>query len=281
LNLNAFKAVVIGTKRSIRGWRIWLGIYVFNLIFAVILALPFVGIFSRNISRSLAGRDLLNSFSYKWFESFLSTNGGFFNSVFPQLVFVFVIYVFVDVFFAGGLYSIFSGEAKTRFGELLAEGSAYFFPVLMVTIMECTLLVIAYFGTSHWLRITDRWLLAVVLFMIINLLSDFVRAAVVIDDDGFWTKAKRGFEFVVHHPVSTTGIYLCCLLIGGAIIGLYFLFYATNDSTTALGVVIEIVVAQIFILLRILSKLIFYAGEAALYKENQIEVIKVKLEMLE
>lgn len=40
-------------------------------------------------------------------------------------------------------------------------------------------------------------------------------------------------------------------------------------------------IGQAFVLLRIFSKLIFYAAEAALYKEHQIEIITAKPEMLE
>ncbi|MFZ1081920.1 MAG: hypothetical protein WAO19_08340 [Candidatus Kryptoniota bacterium] len=287
MNTGAFKAVIIGIKRSIRNWRLWIGVYGFNIVFAAVLTLPVAAIFAKDVSRRLAGKDLMNGFNYKWYVDFINVNGGLFKSLLPQMVFVLALYFFIESFFAGGFYSTFSSKGRIKFGEFLAKGSTHFFPLFAVTTMEVTLLFLAYIGINFELStrpfISDTWylLFAAAPFIVINLFSDFVRAAVVIDNDNFWQKVTRGLSFTVLHPLSTTGVYLSGMLIVVAVIALYFLFDFVNDSTTSTGVFIEVVVAQIFILLRIFSKLIFYAGEATLYKENQIEVIKVKPEMLE
>ena len=281
MNVGTVKAISIGAKRSIKCWRILAGVYIFNLVFAAVMALPFAGLLAKDISRSLAGRELLGGFSEKWCVSFLAANGEFIGSLFPQLILVAVMFVLVEIFFAGGLYSVLSREDKFKFAEFASTGSAKFLPVLAVTVIEALLLVFTYFGVGVNNRAFDFRLLAVVIFVLIGFVADFVKAAVVIDHDGFWTKAKHGIEFILRHPVSTFGLYLCCLSISAAVVSLYILFYGVNDSTTAVGVLNEMVASHIIILLRIFSRVIFYAGEAALYKENQIEVIKVKLEMLE
>ncbi len=45
--------------------------------------------------------------------------------------------------------------------------------------------------------------------------------------------------------------------------------YAVDEA----GILAELTVGQIFVLLRIFSKVIFYSGEAALYKDINIKVI--------
>jgi hypothetical protein len=137
--------------------------------------------------------------------------------------------------------------------------------------------------TDYTVLRAELWRYGIVafLFIVINLLSDFVRAAVVIDDDNFVSKIKRGIGFAPRHPLSVLGVYLCCMLISAAVIVFYYFSNFGNQAVTRGGVLLEIVVGQIVILLRVFSKLVFYAGEAVLYKENQIEVIKVKPEMLE
>jgi len=281
LNTGALNALKTGIERSIRNWRLWIAVYVFNLAFAAILTLPFAEILARDISRSLVGRELLTGFNYRWFVDFVTINGEFFRNLLPQIIFLFAAYLIMEIFFAGGFYSSSCGKAEMKFGDFLAKGSIYFFPIFVVTAIECAVLFLLYLTFRYQLSVTTYQLSAMVLFVVTNLLSDFVRAAVVVDDDRFWRKVKRGLNFTVKHPISTVGVYLCCLSISSLTVALYLAFHSINDSTTAAGVLAEIIVAQIFILLRIFSKVIFYAGEAVLYKENQIEVIKVKLEMLE
>ncbi len=268
-------------KKSILNWRLWIGVYGINFIFAAILTLPIAATLTNDVSRSLAGRDLMNGFNYKWGAEFANANGEFLKSLLPQMVFVLTVYVLIEVFFAGGFYSTFSGKARTNFGEFLAKGSTYFFTLLFITIIEIALLFSVYIGVRPEISFFGYRLFAVALFLIISLFSDFIRAAVVIDHDNFWNKIKHGAGFTVLHPLSTMGVYLGGTSISAVVIALYSLFYFVNDSTTGTGVFVEIAAAQVFIVLRIFSKLIFYAGEAILYKENQIEVINVKPEMLE
>ena len=81
MNIGAFEAVKIGIKRTTANWRLWLLAYVFNIIFAAVLTLPFISIFAKDIAGSLAGRDLLNGFNNRWFGDFLGVNGEFFKSL--------------------------------------------------------------------------------------------------------------------------------------------------------------------------------------------------------
>ena len=223
----------------------------------------------------------MNGFSLRWYTSFLSANGEFLRSLIPQAVFILAIYALVEIFFAGGFYSSFSRKNKVKFGEFLSGGSLSFIPLLFVAVMEIGILFLLCEGIDRQFSETGYRVFAGVIFFIVSLFSDFVRAAVVIDEDRFWNKVKRGMSFTVRHPLATIGIYLCCMSISVVMAILFYGFHMIDDSASAVGVFLEIIVAQIFVLLRIFSRLIFYAGEAVLYKENQIEIIEVKPEMLE
>ena len=299
MNIGAGEAIRIGIGRSFKNWRLGLLIYAVNILFAAVLALPIATIFTSDISARLVGADLLKGFSYRWYVEFVHANGAFFDSLFPQIALIFSVYILVEVLFAGGFYSAFSGKERVKLKDFFAKGSSFFFPLLVVTLIEVLLLYLLYRINTSWASASERgardvlvdyfvlraelWRYGIVavVFMIINLLSDFIRAAVTIDDEDFWGKFRRGFAFTVRHPLSTLGVYLGGTFISAAIIGLFFFFNFQNEAANENGILLEITVNQIFILLRIFSKLIFYAGEATLYKENQIEVIKVKPEMLE
>jgi hypothetical protein len=273
--------MAIGITRPIKNWHLWTAVYLVNFMFAALLTLPFAGILSKDISTSLVGRDLMGGLNLRWYTSFLQANGQILNFLLPQMVFVFAIYMVMEIFFAGGFYSSFSRKGKVRLGTFLSDGAAHFFPLLFVAIVEIAVLFLFIEGIGAQLSDAVHQTIAVLIFGAVCFFSDFVKAAIVIDDDGFWRKMQRGLTFIVQHPFSTVGVYLFCLLINVVIVFLYFVFQLVNDSTSVTGVLIEIIFTQIFVLLRIFSRLIFYGSEAALYKENQIEVIKVKPEMLE
>ena len=298
-NVSAREAFGIGIGRAVKSWRLLLLLYAFNFFLAAILSLPIATVFSGDVSRSLAGNNLLEGFSYRWYVEFVHANAPIFDSLLPQMILVFILYVLVEIFFAGGFYSAFSIKRRTKPGEFIAKGAASFFPLLAVTVVETGVLFLLYEGSLLWASVNEhasrsmpsvyavfraelwRYGIVIVLFMLVNLISDFIRTAVTLDNDDFWSKIERGFNFTVKHPLATLGVYLGCSLISLSIIGLALLFNFNIHATSEGTILAEIGIGQIFILLRIFSKLIFYASEAVLYKEDQIEVIKVKAEMLE
>ncbi len=299
MNVGAIKAIWVGNGRAIRNWRLWILFYILNFFFATVLALPITAVLTKDISRSVAGSDLLKGFNYRWYVEFVHANGAYFDSLVPQIVLLLVLYILMEVFLAGGFYSVFAGSARVKASAFFSTGASKFFPLLSVTLAEVVLLFLLYKGDALWAAanrtaaakaLTDYrvlhaevWRYAVVaaLFVVINMLSDFARVAVTIDDDTFLSKIRRGIVFALRHPLSSIGVYVGGTIISAAVIALFFLVNTNIHSVNEDSILLEIVVGQIFILLRIYSKLIFYAGEAALYKENQIEVINVKMEMLE
>ncbi len=299
MNIGAFKAILVGIGRTSRNWRLIGLFYAVNFLFAAVLTLPFATVFAKDIIRSRVGSDLLSGFSYRWYVEFAHANGAFFNSLFPQVIVLLVLYVLVETFLAGGFFVAFSSGNRAKTGSFFSNCGSNFFPLLIVTILEILLLFLLYKGNEIWASrgedaartmLTDiqvfhaelfRFAGVAVLFIVINLVSDYVKAAVAIDDDSFMSKVRRGAFFALRHPVSSAGVYLSAAVLSAAVIAMYMFAHSKVHPAGEVGVLLEIAVAQIFILLRIFSKLIFYAGEAAFYKENQIEVISVKLEMLE
>lgn len=299
MNIGAPKAVWIGAGRVLRNWRLWAMFYFLNLVFAAVLTLPFAAVFTKDISGSLAGSDLLRGFSYRWYVAFVHANGTYFDSLVPQVFLLFALYVVMEAFLAGGFYSAYSSGSRRKGSSFFSASASSFFPILTVTIAEVALLFLLCRGDAAWASggadvarkaLTDYrvfhaaiWRYAVVaaIFLVVNILSDFVKAAVSIDDDTFTGKLRRGFSFVVKHPFSSIGVYLSGTVLSGAIIASYFVIGMNSHAVDEAGILAELTIGQIFVLLRIFSKLIFYAGEAALYKESQIEVIEVKPEMLE
>ncbi len=299
MNVGAARAFRMGSVRAFRNWRLWLVFYLINFVFAAILTIPIASLVSRDLSNRLVGQELLSGFCYRWYVEFAHGNAPFFSALLPQIVFLIVLYILVDVFLAGGFFTSFAASEKVKIGVFLSNGSTKFFDILLVTLIEVALLMGLYKlnslfdligGTAsnrivatHGLWRVGFWRYAVllVLFGVINILSDFSKAAMALDDDTFLSKLTRGVTFVIRHPLSTGGVYIGATILSTAVIAAAFLPARFVPSSGEAGILVEVAAGQIIVLLRIFSKLIFYAGEAVLYKENQIEVIKVKPEMLE
>jgi len=273
LNIGSFEAVKVGIGRSVKNWRLVILVYIINIFFAAVLAIPIASMFARDVSNSLAGSNLLdgfNSTAVRWYVEFINANKTFFSSLLPQIAMIFLLYIALEVFLAGGFYSVFSTKERLKLRDFISKGSSYFFPLLVVTIMEVALLGLVYLGNSLWVSAdkdaagialadymvlrAELWRYGIVLFVsvIVFLLADFIRAAVVIDNDDFWSKVKRGLSFAGRHPLATSGVYLSGISISAAVIALFFLFRFWSENRTGIEVAIEIVVSQLIILFRIL-----------------------------
>jgi len=299
VDFGAREALKTGTVRAARNWRLLFIFYAFNFLAAAVMALPFATVFARDVSRSLAGSDLLRGFSYRWYVEFVHANSTYFGALLPQILVLATLYILAEVFMAGGFYWSLSGKSAVKPREFFAKSTSLFFPLMLATLIEIALLVILYEANQFWAAadrhaaqaaIMERLILhaelwrygiVAVVFLTINLFADFARAAVSIDGDDFWPKMKRGCGFVVKHPLSALAVYLGATLLSVVVVASFVLFRFGVHGDTLAAVFGEIAASQIFILFRIFAKLIFYSAEACLYKENQIEVIKVKPEMLE
>ncbi len=299
MNIGAPKALFLGTGRALKNWKLAFVLYALNFLFAAVLALPFATVFMKNVSKSLVGSSLLSGFSYRWYVEFIHADGAYFSSLIPQVILLFATYIVMEAFLAGGFFKTFAAGGKAKMAAFFSQGASNFFPILLVTLTEVILLFLLYEFNAIWaaanretarMAVTDyqvfhtalwRYAAVAMIFFIVSLVTDFVRAAVAIDDETFAGKVVRGLSFVMKHPLSSVGVYGGASIFSAAVITGWFYLNSAIRVVDMNGIVLEIAVGQIFVLLRIFSKLIFYAGEAALYKENQIEVIKVKPEMLE
>ena len=296
MNTGAARAIFLGIKRAVGNWRIAVLLYFINFILAAVLAAPIVSILSGSVSKSLVGDQLVSGFSYRWYVEFLNSNLGFFKALVPQVAIVAALFLLVEMLFAGGLYPALTTDTRTKVKEIFSKGATNFFPVLLVTICQAALLAGLYELNTFWtssgslgsyggtaLSSMDyiRYVVVGILFMAICIVSDFSRAAVTIEEGNFAERFARGLSFPADHPLSSIGVFLGCAAISMLVIALLLVLDTGFIATSAQAVIVRIIVGQAIVLLRIFAKLIFYGGEAALYKEKQIEVITVKPEMLE
>ena len=85
----------------------------------------------------------------------------------------------------------------------------------------------------------------------------------------------RGIGFVFRHPLKTMGLYYVLVVLGALLLGLYAsMAPGANQSTTA-AVVWAFVIGQIALVVKLMLRLWFYAGQMALYEDVTVAPVEV------
>jgi hypothetical protein len=78
--------------------------------------------------------------------------------------------------------------------------------------------------------------------------------------------AGQGFRFILTHPAKTFGLYLALGIAALAFLGLYTLIAPGAKQASAMGVIAAFAVGQIFLIVKLVTRLTFFGGQMALYE---------------
>ncbi|MCO6493164.1 MAG: hypothetical protein J5I98_32390 [Phaeodactylibacter sp.] len=101
-----------GWKAVFRNSRMWLALYLFNLLLALLAALPFSGYLGSTVGQSLAAEGRPGGFDYTLFNDFLREYGQGLAPVLDTALGFLLLYLLLSVFLMGGILLVF-----LRFGE--------------------------------------------------------------------------------------------------------------------------------------------------------------------
>ena len=100
-------AYVQGWWETFRKIRMWILLYVLNIIFALVAAIPLFNILEEKASRSISIEKLLPGFDYQVVQDFLNQYGDMFTVVFNQSQILFILYFIFMIFLTGGILAVF------------------------------------------------------------------------------------------------------------------------------------------------------------------------------
>ena len=288
--MKTINAYIKGLKRTITSFKMITVIYTITLLLAMMITFPFRSSLKKMVGHSLLPEDLLYNFNFTIFEDLIRNYG---DSVMPFIQIMFwvgIVYLIFTVFFSGGILNIFHYE-KNRFSmQAFFEGAGKyflrFFRLLILTfLLNIIIAIVVYFPLSLVLSgysetATEKTVFFIVLFgIVIHLLlvilsliiSDYAKIKIVVDDTNkvfktFWESIK----FTFNHLVSTYILYILLLLFPTALIVIYYFVEKPINMDSIRIILIMFFIQQIFIWLRIFSKVWFLRSELYLYK-NFIE----------
>jgi len=285
--MGIFKAFKNGFLLTGRKGRLVAYLWVVNILFALLLAIPYFQLFSSGLSRSLMGDRILSKINFLWLGDVINqtmTSGGVLNSgtVFPIILF-FLLYIFLN----GGIVGrLVDAESPATLRTFFGDCGAYFwrfFKLFLISIPVYLLVlgvingltsVIANVFTegagTQWPELIARNVRVLVFllsFSLVNMLMDYAKIGIVVRGESSVLKEWwRSVKFVKRHFWRTWGLYLFL----GILLLLVFLVYVEIErfipGKSMLLIFLLFIWQQVFVLAKLWFKLNFFASEIQMYR---------------
>lgn len=156
----------------------------------------------------------------------------------------------VSLLFYGGAFALY--KSLGRVNKLWSEGSVAS--------------PLVYWG---WFRAA----VCLVLFGFVNLVFDYARVRMVVDDQRSAVRsAVAAFRFVLRHLRSTAGLYTAVCVIAALVMGAFLAFSHLAQTSASLAL-LWLLVGQMMVIAKIWSRLLFCSTACALYGELKPPVV--------
>lgn len=278
-----------------RKFGMWLLLFLFNFIFAVVAAFPLYNLVDSKLSNSKAIEKLLPGLDFTIFQDFMNQFGRAVIVIMNQSVFLTVLYLLFSIFLTGGILEVFKwSKERFSFRTFWSGCTYYFWRLLRLTIYFLIIhglflslfigLVQAILGnpadwdTEVFMYDTLKIAIPIYLFFasIFFMIHDYAKIHIVHQDKGFlMVPFWQSFGLVFKNFFPTFFLYLLNLLTFIGILAAY-LFLNPSATETTEAITLSFAIGQAFIFARIGTKLL-NLGSATLLYQN----IMVKHEIIE
>ncbi len=293
-----FKNIIVKAARLVYpNFKFVILLWLTNFAFAVALSLPIYSLLQDNLGRSVLGDRLYLQFDFLWliqFEKIYEKS----LSVVPFTLFsVAGIYIFIQLFYLGGLLSVFTNTKKNHMVDFFYGGVKYFYRFVKIGIISFILYFLAlnvdsllnYFikesfsnyPSSYYEFLLQfiRYLLFLLWLGIISIISDYSKITTVVkDQDKIYKSIIYAILFIKDNFSKVLALFLILfifLVVGGII---YNLSEGYIPRTPFYFIILTFILQQFLIIFRVLIRMLVYSSEVNLYTELSAEVIYSKAE---
>jgi hypothetical protein len=262
-----------------------------NILFGVILSLPIYYILEDNLIHSSYSQKLSFGFDYIWYLQFMELYKTTIGEI-PYMIYGTVgVYILIQVFFIGGLISVFNIPKKNHYVDFFYGGVRYWYRFTKVMLISLIFYAIAflindYLGQlvqllfSDSARLTDfilrgsRYILLIFLIGIVSIISDYTKVALAIkDNEKVWMEIINIIKFLMKNFYQVFVIFfiIACFGAAGAII--YNFTDSSLPKTTYAYFGLAFILQQLLIIFRLLVKMLFVSTEVIIYKDLNAGII--------
>jgi hypothetical protein len=291
-------SLLVGITEANRSWKMIFLLQGANILLSLpVAALIFLLIVGTSRGRLAAERMMEDKIDALWLIDLFNNQfpGAALETALSQVGILLVVmgacYLLLNTLLAGGVIGVFnSADGWFTMRKFWGEAGAFFwrFFRLMAISLIFYGVVIGVYALLRWLIessaeeasafepvIYKRWAamaLTALMFAFVNMVFDYAKIGTVVRNDradgkSMWRETFRAFQFAGRNIFSAFGLYLVIALVGLFVfLGFNFLRWSVNQSSAG-GVLLAILLAQIVIAVRMWTRLVFYAAEIHLYKK--------------
>ena len=295
--INIMTAYKTGLVDALKEKKMLLWLYGFNLIFAYLLTMPVSMMLSKALNNTTAASKVLEAFDISIFATIMDQYGKSL-SFSRSILTIGLLYMVVNIFFAGGILKIFSGDGKFNLSDFLGGCVKYFnrflrlflFSVLwLILIFILQLLLSKIFGLFTKNASTEH--LSIILFFIrilftgillafVNMVFDYAKIMTVCNDfTAMFQTMKNAIIFVIMSLRKTTSLYALYLFTAIILLAVYLLVESLLSVNSAFMVVVFFILSQLYMLTRVWIRLSFFAGQYTFYRHASTAMPGMNKEM--
>jgi hypothetical protein len=276
-----------GMKACWKNKRMVVLFYLVNVLFGLIVMIPFRTILVNFAGHSLVGKSLAEHFDLEFIIEFVRKNDGVFSTLMSLFLVAGAMYWLVGLFLSGGAYGMFVAGEKYSAQLFWKNAGEYFGRFIRLFLWSIPVFVVFYsiqflengfirifFGKDPYQNIiywgsmvkTGLGYFGILLYYVV---LDYARIYTVRTGERKMRIALwHGISFTFRHFFLTFALSLVMFLIGTIALLVYNPIADALHAPNALVVILLLVVQQCYILFRMLLRLILYAGQTSLHKHK-------------
>lgn len=276
-------------------WLFWMA----NFLFALVLSLPIFFLLNQSLSHSTVSDKLVLGFDYIWYLQFKAVYKTSISEI-PFLIYGVVgVYILIQVFFLGGLLSVFHIQKKNHYVDFFYGGVKYWYRFVKLLFISLFFYALAFtfndytgYWLSYWFSGEEKLIFefilrasryAFLIFMIgaVSLISDYIKIALVVNDSNsvikqiysvlIFLKENFYFTFIVFFLVAVLGAL-------GALV--YNLLDSYIPKTEYFYLILVFILQQLLIIFRLVVRMLFAAAEIIIYKDLNAKEVQTNAEEL-
>ena len=286
--MSVLKAIVKGIGATFRKPRLVAILYIFNLLFAVAAAAPFVFLIQQELGRSLMGSNVRPA-DIMWIGEAALKYGGALLPLLGVFLFAAFLYLALQVFLNGGVVGrLLDREGRTTLEPFFADCGRYFWRYVRIFLISLVFLVLTFgvilkllsalirpaaeSAVTEWLPLVLsnlHFLVALLLLSVVRMIVDYARIAVVADGEAKVLRALRhALKFLGKRFFKAWAIYLLLVLLTlfGTVV--FYVVLGRFAAPGVAGVVAGLVWMQLYLLFRIWMRTVLVSAQAEYYRSH-------------
>ncbi|MGZ5479065.1 MAG: hypothetical protein ACXWGZ_05690 [Candidatus Aminicenantales bacterium] len=286
--MGAFKAIVNGMGTTLRKPRILIILYVVNILFALVVAFPFLALVQSELGYSLLGMNI-RPVDLMWIGEAVLKHQDALAAIVSGFVACGFAYLVLHVFLNGGIVGrLLDREGPADLASFWGDCGRYFWRFVRLFLVSLLFLVLslgivmklvsALFTPLSEAAVTEwpplilsnlHFLIALLLLSIVHMIIDYARIAVVADEERKVLKALRhALTFLKKRFFRAWAIYL--LIVAATVAGsvVFYVVLGGLGAPAVVQVVAAFVWMQLYVVFRIWIRTLFVAAQAEFYRSH-------------